>query len=47
MVDLICMDFSQAFDVMPHGKLLIKMEKMGISKRAVKGIRKCLKERCQ
>lgn len=41
------MDFSQAFDMMPHGKLLIKMVKMGISTRTVKFIRNCLKERYQ
>lgn len=41
------MDFSQAFDMMPHGKLFIKTEKMGISTRAVKCVRSCLKERCQ
>lgn len=35
------MDFSQAFDMMPHGKLFIKMEKMGISTRAEKCVRIC------
>lgn len=41
------MDFGLAFDKTPHGKLLIKMKKMGISTKRVKCIGNFLREKCQ
>ncbi|CAM4638570.1 unnamed protein product, partial [Lepidochelys kempii] len=42
-VDLIYLDFSKAFDTMPHGKLLVKLEKVGINMKIERWIRNWLK----
>lgn len=34
-VDVVDLDFSKAFDIGPHGKSLVKLEKMEISVRNV------------
>lgn len=36
MVDLIYLEFNKAFDMVPHGKLLVKLEKMRINRRTLK-----------
>ncbi|CAM4548729.1 unnamed protein product [Lepidochelys olivacea] len=41
-VDLIYLDFSKAFDTMPHGELLVKLEKMGINMKIERWIRNWL-----
>ncbi|CAM4615326.1 unnamed protein product, partial [Caretta caretta] len=46
-VDLIYLDFSKASDTIPHGKLLIKLEKIGINMRIERWIRNWLKGRLQ
>jgi len=33
LVDLIYLEFNKAFDMVPHGKLLVKLEKMRINGR--------------
>ncbi|CAM5076776.1 unnamed protein product [Eretmochelys imbricata] len=45
-VDLIYLDFSKAFDTMPHGEL-VKLEKMGINMNTERWIRNWLKGRLQ
>uniref|UniRef100_A0A452HPE5 Reverse transcriptase domain-containing protein n=1 Tax=Gopherus agassizii TaxID=38772 RepID=A0A452HPE5_9SAUR len=46
-VDLIYLDFSKAFDIVPHGELLVKLEKMGINMKIERWIRNWLKGRLQ
>ncbi|CAM4611597.1 unnamed protein product [Caretta caretta] len=46
-VDLIYLDFSKAFDTVPHKKLLAKLEKMGINMKIERWIRNWLKGRLQ
>ncbi|CAM4684360.1 unnamed protein product, partial [Lepidochelys kempii] len=46
-VDLIYLDFSKAFDMVPHGELLAKLEKMGINMKTERWIRNWLKGRLQ
>ncbi|CAM5127154.1 unnamed protein product, partial [Natator depressus] len=46
-VDLIYLDFSKAFDTVPHGKLLDKLEKMGVNMKIERWIRNWLKGRLQ
>ncbi|CAM4574787.1 unnamed protein product [Caretta caretta] len=46
-VDLIYLDFSTAFDTVPHGELLAKLEKMGINMKIERWIRIWLKGRLQ
>ncbi|CAM5149037.1 unnamed protein product [Natator depressus] len=46
-VDLIYLDFSKAFDMVPHGELLAKLEKMGINMKIERWIRNWLKGRLQ
>ncbi|CAM5127349.1 unnamed protein product [Natator depressus] len=46
-VDLIYLDFSKAFDTVPHGELLVKLEKMGINMKIERWIRNWLKGRLQ
>ncbi|CAM4321167.1 unnamed protein product [Caretta caretta] len=46
-VDLIYLDFSKAFDTMPHGELLVKLDKMGINRKIERWIRNWLKGRRQ
>ncbi|CAM4591327.1 unnamed protein product [Lepidochelys kempii] len=46
-VDLIYLDFSKAFDTVPHGKLLDKLEKMGINMKIERWIRNWLTGRLQ
>ncbi|CAM4564916.1 unnamed protein product [Lepidochelys kempii] len=46
-VDLIYLDFSKAFDMVPHGELLAKAEKMGINMKTERWIRNWLKRRLQ
>ncbi|CAM5110189.1 unnamed protein product [Natator depressus] len=46
-VDLIYLDFSKAFDTVPHGELLVKLEKMGINRKIERWIRNWLKGRLQ
>ncbi|CAM4308052.1 unnamed protein product [Lepidochelys kempii] len=46
-VDLIDLDFSKAFDTVPHGELLVKLEKMGINMKIERWIRNWLKGRLQ
>ena len=36
LVDLIYLEFNKAFDMVPHGKLLVKLEKMRINRRTLK-----------
>lgn len=36
LVDLIYLEFNKAFDMVPHGKLLAKLEKMRINRRTLK-----------
>ncbi|CAM4416902.1 unnamed protein product [Lepidochelys kempii] len=46
-VDLIYLDFRKAFDTVPHGELLAKLEKMGINMKIERWIRNWLKGRLQ
>ncbi|CAM5087852.1 unnamed protein product [Natator depressus] len=46
-VDLIYLDFSKAFDTVPHGELLVKLEKMGINRKIERWIRNWLTGRLQ
>ncbi|CAM4553252.1 unnamed protein product [Caretta caretta] len=46
-VDLIYLNFSKAFDTVPHGELLVKLEKMGINMNIERWIRNWLKGRLQ
>ncbi|CAM5091339.1 unnamed protein product [Eretmochelys imbricata] len=46
-VDLIYLDFSKAFDTVPHGELLVKLEKMGINMKIERWIRNWLTGRLQ
>ncbi|CAM4559628.1 unnamed protein product [Caretta caretta] len=46
-VDLIYLDFSKVFDTVPHGELLVKLEKMGINMNIERWIRNWLKGRLQ
>ncbi|CAM5155546.1 unnamed protein product [Natator depressus] len=46
-VDLIYLDFSKAFDTVPHGDILVKLEKMGINMKIERWIRNWLKGRLQ
>ncbi|CAM5138517.1 unnamed protein product [Natator depressus] len=46
-VDLIYLDFNKTFDTVPHGELLVKLEKMGINMKIGRWIRKWLKGRLQ
>ncbi|CAM5111341.1 unnamed protein product [Natator depressus] len=46
-MDLIYLDFSKAFDTVPHGDLLVKLEKKGISMKIERCIRNWLKGRLQ
>ncbi|CAM5165724.1 unnamed protein product [Natator depressus] len=46
-VDLIYLDFSKAFDTVPHGELLVKLDKMGINRKTERWIRNWLKGRLQ
>ncbi|CAM5168924.1 unnamed protein product [Eretmochelys imbricata] len=46
-VDLIYLDFSKAFDTVPHGELLVKLDKMGINRKIERWIRNWLKGRLQ
>lgn len=38
VVDLIYLDLSKAFDVIPHGTLLVKLEEMGITVTIMSGV---------
>ncbi|CAM4397635.1 unnamed protein product, partial [Lepidochelys olivacea] len=46
-VYLMYLDFSKAFDTMPHGELLVKLEKMGINTKIERWIGKWLTGRLQ
>ncbi|CAM5121275.1 unnamed protein product [Eretmochelys imbricata] len=46
-VDLIYLDFSKVFDTVPHGELLVKLEKMGINTKIERWIRNWLTGRLQ
>uniref|UniRef100_A0A452IU09 Reverse transcriptase domain-containing protein n=1 Tax=Gopherus agassizii TaxID=38772 RepID=A0A452IU09_9SAUR len=46
-VDLIYLDFSKASDTVPHGELLVKLEKMGINMKTERWIRNWLKGKQQ
>ncbi|CAM4509157.1 unnamed protein product [Caretta caretta] len=46
-VDLIYLDFNKAFDMVPHGELLAKLDKMGINMKIERWIRNWLKGRLQ
>ena len=46
-VDVIYTDFSKAFDSVPHSRLLIKLEQLGIRGSALNWIREFLSERNQ
>ncbi|CAM5148275.1 unnamed protein product [Eretmochelys imbricata] len=46
-MDLIYLNFSTAFDMVPHGELLDKLEKMGINMKIERLIRNWLKGRLQ
>ncbi|CAM5139726.1 unnamed protein product [Natator depressus] len=46
-VDLIYLDFSKAFDTVPHEELLVKLEKMGINIKIERWIRNWLTGRLQ
>ncbi|CAM5111507.1 unnamed protein product [Natator depressus] len=46
-VDLIYLDFSKAFDTVPHGELSVKLEKMGINMKIERWIRNWLTGRLQ
>ncbi|KAG6935017.1 hypothetical protein G0U57_015760, partial [Chelydra serpentina] len=46
-VDLIYLDFSKAFDTVPHEELSVKLEKMGINMKIERWIRNWLKGRLQ
>ncbi|CAM5097898.1 unnamed protein product [Natator depressus] len=46
-VDLIYLDFSKASDTVPHGELLVKLDKMGINRKIERWIRNWLKGRLQ
>jgi hypothetical protein len=46
-MDVIIVDFSKAFDLVPHGRLLVKIANAGVDTRAVVWIRKFLTGRTQ
>ncbi|CAM4595088.1 unnamed protein product [Lepidochelys kempii] len=46
-VDLIYLDFSKAFNTVPHGEVLVKLDKMGINMKIERWIRNWLKGRLQ
>lgn len=46
-VDVICMDFSKAFDRVPHDKLLEKLRKLGLNRSLLSWIRSYLSNRMQ
>ncbi|CAM4715701.1 unnamed protein product [Lepidochelys kempii] len=46
-VDLIYRNFSKAFDTVPHGELLAKLEKMGVNMKIERWIKNWLKGRLQ
>uniref|UniRef100_K7F0K2 Reverse transcriptase domain-containing protein n=1 Tax=Pelodiscus sinensis TaxID=13735 RepID=K7F0K2_PELSI len=46
-VDLIYLNFSKAFDTVPHGELLVKLEKIGINMKVERWISNWLKGRLQ
>ncbi|CAM4697526.1 unnamed protein product [Caretta caretta] len=46
-VDLIYLDFSKAFDTVPNGELLVKLDKMGINRKIERWIRNWLTGRLQ
>jgi hypothetical protein len=46
-IDAIIVDFSKAFDLVPHGRLLTKMAKSGVDSRVVVWIREFLLGRTQ
>jgi hypothetical protein len=47
MIDDITVDFSKAFDLVPHGRLLTKIAKSGMDSRVVVWIREFLLGRTQ
>lgn len=47
LVDLIYLEFNKAFDMVPHGKLLVKLEKMRINRRTLKQREQGLAQRRQ
>ncbi|CAM4571088.1 unnamed protein product [Caretta caretta] len=46
-VDQIYLDFSKAFDIVPHGELLVQLENMWINMKIERWKRKCLTGRLQ
>jgi hypothetical protein len=46
-IDAIIVDFSKAFDVFPHGRLLTKIANLGVDSRVVVWIREFLQGRTQ
>ena len=46
-VDVVYLDFAKAFDKVPHGTLLEKLDKHGIGGRVLNGISKWQNGRCQ
>lgn len=44
---LIYLDFSRAYGMVPHGKLFVKLENIGISRGTERWVKDCLKERQQ
>ncbi|CAM4694885.1 unnamed protein product [Lepidochelys kempii] len=44
---IIYLDFSRAFDTVPHGELLVKLDKMGINRKIERWIKNWLKGRLQ
>ena len=46
-IDAIIVDFSKAFDVVPHGRLLMKIANSGVDSRVVVWVRELLLGRTQ
>ena len=46
-IDAIIVDFSKAFDLVPHGRLLAKIAKAGVDTRVIGWIREFLSDRTQ
>ena len=46
-VDIVYLDFRKAFDTVPHARLLLKLESLGIRGHLLHWIKSFLTDRCQ